>query len=112
MNDNIEVSVICNAYNHENGEGIKVSNEELYEIHKQRADKILNCALYHGDDTVILGAFGCGAFKNPPEVVAKAYKDIITEKYLYKFRHIEFAVYCGRDDTNYNVFNRILGDLK
>ncbi len=102
----------ANAYNHENGEGIKVTDEELYEIHKKRADKILNCALYHGDDTVILGAFGCGAFKNPPEVVAKAYKDIITEKYLYKFRHIEFAVYCGRDDTNYKVFSRILGDLK
>lgn len=98
-----------NAYNHENGEGIKISDEDLQKIHEQRAYKILTCAAFHGNDTVILGAFGCGAFRNPPAVVATAYKNVIEEHFKNTFRNIEFAVYCGKDETNYNVFKEILG---
>lgn len=57
---------------------------------------------------VILGAFGCGAFQNPPEVVASAMKKVV-EEYLYHFRVIEFAVYCSPgDDQNYQIFQRII----
>ena len=57
---------------------------------------------------VILGAFGCGAFENNPEVVARAAKNVI-EQYQHAFKVIEFAVYClPRDDTNYVIFNRML----
>ena len=102
----------ANAYNHENGEGVKVSDDELYALHKERARKILACAAVHGNETVILGAFGCGAFKNPPEIVARAYRDIIDEQFLYNFSNIEFAVYCGSDDTNFRVFDEILAGKK
>lgn len=101
-----------NAYNHENGEGIKVSDDELYQIHKERARKILACAAVHGNETVILGAFGCGAFKNPPAIVARAYRDVINEQFLYNFSNIEFAVYCSHDDTNFRVFEQILGNME
>ena len=61
------------------------------------------------DEVVILGAYGCGAFKNPPEVVAAALKQVVYE-FRYYFRVIEFAVYCSpRDDRNYQVFRRVLG---
>ena len=100
----------ANAYNHENGEGVKVSNEELQKLHESRALKILSCAAFHMNDTVILGAFGCGAFKNPPEIVASAYKKVIDENFTHTFKHIEFAVYCGRDDTNYQVFKSVFED--
>lgn len=60
-------------------------------------------------EVVILGAFGCGAFQNKPEVVSRAAKEVITE-YLHVFKTIEFAVYCSpRDDTNFRVFKRVLG---
>lgn len=98
----------ANAYNHENGEGIKISNDELQKLHEQRAERILNVSACTGNDYLILGAFGCGAFRNPPEVVALAYKQVI-EKFKYAFKTIEFAVYCGNDDTNYQVFNKVLG---
>lgn len=45
-----------------------------------------------------MGAFGCGAFCNPPEVVAEAFAETIKE-FLYDFETIEFAVYCFARDT-------------
>lgn len=43
-------------------------------------------------DTVILGAFGCGAFYNPPELVASFYKRIIDEHFKGAFKKIVFAI--------------------
>ena len=55
-----------------------------------------------------LGAFGCGAFSNNPEVVARAAKAVIQD-YKYAFETIEFAVYCGpNDERNYKIFERVL----
>ena len=59
-------------------------------------------------EVVVLGAFGCGAFMNNPEIVARAAKTVIAE-YRYAFRAIEFAVYCSpKDEKNYKVFERVL----
>lgn len=98
----------ANAYNHERGEKPKISDAELLKLHENRGRNILRVAAEHGNETVILGAFGCGAFKNKPEIVAQAYKNILPE-FINNFKNIEFAVFCGRDDTNYNVFKSILG---
>lgn len=82
--------------------------EELKEIHKKRMRRILDLAKKNGAEVVILGAFGCGAFQNPPEVVAEAYREILPE-YENAFEMIEFAVYCSEWETiNYDVFDRIL----
>lgn len=97
----------ANAYNHERGEKPNVTDEELFNIHFRRATHIINLAAFHGDETIILGAFGCGAFKNPPEIVANAYKKAMELGKCF-FKNIEFAVYCGKDDTNYKVFKEIL----
>ena len=57
----------------------------------------------------MLGAFGCGAFHNDPEVVARAYK-VALEEFPKVFKKIEFAVYCPDTDTkNYEIFSRVLG---
>ena len=64
-------------------------------------------ALEEGNEVVILGAFGCGAFANNPRIVARAAKNVV-EEYRYAFKIIEFAVYCNpRDDENYRVFSTI-----
>jgi uncharacterized protein (TIGR02452 family) len=98
----------ANAYNHENGEGVKISNAELQKLHEERAYKILSCAAFHGNETVVLGAFGCGAFRNPPEVVANAYKKVISEHFMNSFKNIVFAVYCSSEDTtNYDTFKKV-----
>ena len=99
-----------NRFNQANGDrAVKVSDRELLEIHKKRLTRIMDVAALNGDEVVILGAFGCGAFQNKPEVVARAAKEVIAD-YLHAFKTIEFAVYCPpRDDTNFKVFKRVIG---
>lgn len=101
-----------NPYNRMNpgkGVAVNVTDKELFEIHKKRARQMLRVALAEGAQVLVLGAFGCGAFQNNPEVVARAYKEVL-EQFKGAFEHIEFAVYCSPGDTkNYEVFKRVLG---
>lgn len=82
----------------------------MLEIHEKRLRRILDVAVSEGNDTVILGAFGCGAFMNKANIVAYAAKNVIKE-YMHAFKNIEFAIYCSpQDDTNYKTFRLIEGD--
>lgn len=98
-----------NPYNQNDGmRKVKISDKELLEIHEKRLRRILDVAAYNDDEVVVLGAFGCGAFQNKPEVVARAAANVIGD-YLNAFRIIEFAVYCSpRDLRNYDVFKRVI----
>ena len=89
--------------------GTYMNNAELFGYHVKRAMHMLTCAAAKGADTLILGAFGCGAFQNDPEVVARAYKTVLHE-FPKVFRKIEFAVYCPPGGSrNYDVFKKVLG---
>ncbi|WP_022758939.1 TIGR02452 family protein [Butyrivibrio fibrisolvens] len=98
-----------NPYNQNAGmRKVKISDNELLEIHEKRLRRILDVAAYNDEEVVVLGAFGCGAFQNKPEVVARAAANVIGD-YLNAFRIIEFAVYCSpRDLRNYDVFKRVI----
>lgn len=85
-----------------------ISDDELFALHVKRWRRFVSVALKNGCTTLILGAFGCGAFKNNPEVVAKAAKKIVNEFNGY-FKCIEFAVACKDDWTNFEAFNKELG---
>ena len=83
-----------NAFNTGDGkDAIKITDKELLAIHKKRLRRILDVALNNKVETIVLGAFGCGAFMNNPNVVAQASKNVLNG-YLYAFKNIEFAVYC------------------
>ena len=104
---NVDV-ITCAAPNlNSRYEKIFISDKVLKELHKKRARRILDIAVSEGEDVIILGAFGCGAFRNPPEVVAQAYREVIDD-YKYDFKTIEFAVYCPpqRGSGNYHAFKR------
>lgn len=96
------------------GDGNKkadINRDELLSLLEKRIHRILEIARGKGNEVIILGAFGCGAFINPPQVVAEAMKSEV-EKFRNHFDTIEVAVYCPRyDDTNYQVFKRVLGNL-
>lgn len=81
-----------------------VTDKKLFDIYKKRINRVLDIASCAKSDVIILGAFGCGAFANPPELVAKAMHAAIDE-HKYDFETIELAIYCSsRDTLNYEVF--------
>ena len=90
------------------GNGAFMNDAELFGYHVKRAIHVLTCAAAKNADVLVLGAFGCGAFENNPEVVARACK-VALDEFPKVFKRIEFAVYCSPyDDTNYQVFKEIL----
>jgi uncharacterized protein (TIGR02452 family) len=98
-----------NRYNPSDGDKAPdITPEDLLALHERRGQQILSAAAANGTEVIILGAFGCGAFKNDPAIVAQAYANILPEYLLY-FRTIEFAVYCRpRSTQNFDAFNTII----
>ena len=65
----------------------------MYDIFCSRIRNILEAAIDNEVEALVLGAFGCGAFRNPPRLVAGAFRDILLEKrYRHAFSNVVFAV--------------------
>ena len=65
-----------------------------------RIKKILDVASKERVEVLILGAWGCGAFKNPSEIVAKVFHTLLPN---YDFETVEFAL-ASHDDVSNSVF--------
>ena len=81
--------------------------KEYEKVMTKRIKRILDIADKAKVQSLVLGAFGCGAFNNPPKVVAKIFASLIRS---YSFDTVEFAVYCRSDDTNYQVFREVIAN--
>ena len=91
----------------ENGRTYRPSIMELIEVFENRWRRILSVASEHKAEALILGAFGCGAFQNPPEVVVQAFNNAWDE-YRTSFKTVEFAVYGRKPaEPNYVAFRNI-----
>ena len=89
-------------------EGVRISDDALFALHVNRAKNILRIAAHNNVDVFIGGAFGCGAFHNPPEIVASTWKEAL-KVYNKKFDSIIFAVYCNNfESRNFKVFQHVL----
>ena len=87
---------------------VKVTPAELATLLTSRIRRIFEVALANDNEVLILGAFGCGAFRNPPEIVAKVFYNVMQD-YLCYFDTIEYAVYhTEREVGNYEAFKRIM----
>ena len=84
--------------------GFDYDTEQFKEMMTSRIKKILDVAAKENVEVLVLGAFGCGAFRNPPEIVADIFNSLIRN---YSFETVEFAVYCKNDKTNFETFKRI-----
>lgn len=82
-----------------------------YNIFVERIKCIIGSAYNSGVDTLVLGAWGCGAFGNNPEIVARAFKDVLDEYKL--FDKVIFAIKCDdyNPSRNYEVFRRVMQDV-
>lgn len=79
----------------------------LKRLFKQRIQNILETAVDNAAEVLVLGAFGCGAFKNPPNIVSEAFREVICEQgYRAYFKKIVFAIRSSDvRDKNFSVFS-------
>ena len=65
----------------------------LVEPAKRKMRTIFNIAIENGVEVLVLGAMGCGAFRNPPEHIAALFKEVLDEPpYKGRFVKIVFAI--------------------
>ena len=65
---------------------------------KNKIRTIFRIGLLHGHDSLVLGALGCGAFRNPPSHIARLFHEVMEEKeFKNKYRLLLFAIL---DDHN------------
>ena len=63
------------------------------EIMLNKIRTIFRMGVEHGNDSLILGAFGCGAYKLPSEHVAPLFRQVMNEpEFAGKFRLLVFAI--------------------
>ncbi|WP_091652853.1 TIGR02452 family protein [Micromonospora pallida] len=63
----------------------------------RRARRVLEVAAAHGHRTIVLGAWGCGVFRNDPATVADAFADAL--HVVDRFDHVVFAIRDGLPGT-------------
>ncbi len=79
-------------------------NKFTYEEAERRIELIIKTAHALKIDILILGAFGCGVFKNPPEDVAYLFKKSLER---YSFKKVIFAILEKNTELN-DIFQNIL----
>jgi uncharacterized protein (TIGR02452 family) len=75
----------------------------------KRIEKVLQVAILNEEENIILGAWGCGVFRNPPDMVADCFATVLNILgYKDFFKNIIFAIPPFPDDKNYQAFKNIL----
>ena len=69
--------------------------EQLPDVFRERCDLVLALSAWHGTDTLVLGAWGCGVFRNDPEMVAGLFAELLTPGgwWRKRFRRVVFSVF-------------------
>lgn len=65
------------------------------EVLRARAAKVLATAHHHGHRRLVLGAWGCGVFRNDPAEVAEVFAELLLDEGTFagRFDHVVFAVW-------------------
>ncbi len=97
----------CNLKYHERGEHIP---EYVVETTLNKIRTILRIAYTHQQTRLVLGAFGCGAFGNPPQHMAELFAQCLHEpEFNGRFKEIYFAILPDHNDRkgNYRAFKSV-----
>ncbi|MFJ3135982.1 TIGR02452 family protein [Streptomyces sp. NPDC102359] len=87
---------------------------ELPAVLAGRAGRVLETAAAHGYRRLVLGAWGCGVFRNDPEQVAEAFRAHLGPggRFHGVFGHVVFGVLDrARDSATRAAFARTFADL-
>lgn len=84
--------------------------EYLVEGVKNKIRTILRIGLENGHDSLVLGALGCGAFRNPPRHVARLFHEVIEEEEF--FGCYKLLIFAILDDHNAHKTHNPEGNFK
>lgn len=74
---------------------------------RRRAELVLEIAMAHQVDQLVLGAWGCGVFRNDPRAVARIFADMLQPggRFAGAFAKVAFAVFDRSEgETTYRAF--------
>ncbi|CAL9602139.1 hypothetical protein SUDANB120_05463 [Streptomyces sp. enrichment culture] len=74
----------------------------------RRAERVLETAALHGYRRLVLGAWGCGVFRNDPTEVAEAFHALLTGRFAGVFERVVFGI-LDRNPEPREAFERVFG---
>lgn len=103
------VSVITLPAPNRHGLAAFTGLSKIEKVMKERIRMMCAVAIEHGYETLVLGAWGCGAFGHKAENVARYFRDVLLgEGYVKFFSEIIFAIYHGEYNGKCDVFKKVL----
>ena len=86
------------------------SVDELEDTLRRRGRFVLAIARHHAVDTLVLGAWGAGVFRNDPVMVARIFKQLLAGEFAGVFGRVVFAVIGTRESSaNHRAFADAFG---
>lgn len=70
---------------------------KIIQAMETRIDKLLGLCLRNKHEVLILGAWGCGVFRNEPEDISRLFEEALNGKYKGQFRRVVFAVKTNKE---------------
>ncbi|MFE2145670.1 TIGR02452 family protein [Streptomyces sp. NPDC059456] len=71
----------------------------------RRAERVLETAALHGYPRLVLGAWGCGVFRNDPAQVAETFRALLAGRFTGVFERVAFGI-LDRDPGPRQAFER------
>lgn len=84
-------------------QGQKVDEKKVYQLFSKRIENLLSFSMHQKNDTLIVGAWGCGVFGLSPEKTANLFKENIVKTNFNK--KIVFSII---DEKTKNLFEEVL----
>jgi uncharacterized protein (TIGR02452 family) len=83
-----------------------VVGDNANEIMRQRIHRLLEVAQAYGYRSLVLGAWGCGAFRNDPLETARSFRALLEGKFSGAFARVVFAI------TDWSPNRKFLGPFR
>jgi uncharacterized protein (TIGR02452 family) len=92
----------------------QLQDSRFIEGTKLKIRNMLRIMAAKGHIDIVLGAFGCGAFENPPALISKLFLEVFQEdEFQGRFRTVDFAILkiFPKDQENVDAFSDLCNQL-
>ncbi|KAH0786251.1 TIGR02452 family protein [Histomonas meleagridis] len=112
LNDPYQVSIITSpAVNNCGVFELKNSKEDVHRVMLERCRKIILRAIDHDEHVIVLGAFGCGVFRNKASDVAEYFRFLLVDEGLGKYFDLIVHPIYGSNKLNYSQFEKVYKEI-